>query len=76
MDYVRVDWDNGYIEYLKNDTLCADGTYRNAFLLHNHMRYKRIKRISELPPNKKCTVYKRHNKEIEDWEKIQFQKGY
>ena len=30
MDFVRVDWDNGYVEYLKNDTLCADGTYRNG----------------------------------------------
>lgn len=70
MDYVRVDWDNGYVEYFENDTLCANGAYRNSFLLHNHMYYKRIKRISELPPNKKCITFKRHNKKIKDWEKL------
>ena len=68
MDYVRVDWDNGEYEYLKNDILCKDGEYRSGFLLHNHMQYKRIRRMKELPKGKKLTIYKRHNKIKKDWE--------
>ena len=69
MSYVRVDWDNGDYEYFKNDTECFDG-FRSAFLLHSNYRYKRIRRLEELPSDKKCTRYKRHNKQSQDFERI------
>lgn len=67
MTYVRVDWDNGDYEYFKNDTQGYD-EMRNAFLMSNNFRYKRIRKLNALPPDKKCTHYKRHNKEEQDWE--------
>lgn len=62
MSYVRVDWDNGDYEYLKNDTDCGDNEFRNSFLLNNHMHYKRIRFMETLPPGKKCTRYHVNNK--------------
>jgi len=62
MTYVRVDWDNGIYEYLRNDTDCGDGEFRNSFLLHNNMKYRRIRFIEKLPEGKKCTLYRRNNK--------------
>ena len=70
MSYVRVDWDNGDYEYFKNDIDCGY-EFRSAFLLHNHMIYKRIRKLQELPAGKKCTRYKRHNKAEKDWELIE-----
>ena len=67
MDYVRVDWDNGDYSYFENDTLCFDG-YRNSFLLHSNFKYKRIRRLKELPKDKKCLRYRRHNKQENDFE--------
>lgn len=62
MTYVRVDWDNGYYEYLPNDTECANGEWRNSFLLHSNYQYKRIRFLSKLPEGKKCTIYCINNK--------------
>lgn len=67
MTYVRVDWDNGDYEYFKNDTQGYD-EMRSAFLMHNNFYYKRIRKLNSLPPDKKCTHYKRHNKKEQDWE--------
>ena len=61
MTYVRVDWDNGYYEYLPNDTECKRGEYRNSFLLDHPMQYKRVRFMPSLPPGKKCTIYYRRN---------------
>jgi len=63
MTYVRVDWDNGYYEYLPNDTDCGDGEFRNSFLLHNNYQYKRIRFLPELPKGKHCKkIYYRDDK--------------
>lgn len=62
MTYVRVDWDNGYYEYLPNDIDCGDGEFRNSFLLNNNMYYHRIRFMPQLPPGKKCTIYRTNNK--------------
>ena len=64
MTYVRVDWDNGYYEYLPNDTDCGNGEFRNSFLLRNNYKYKRIRFLPELPKGKRCKkIYCRSIKE-------------
>jgi hypothetical protein len=71
MDYVRVDFDDCYI-YLQNDILAVAWNghgrtpqYRATELLHQRppWAYKRIKRISKLPIDKKVNVwYDKHRK--------------
>ena len=62
MDYVRVDLDDCYI-YLENNTLAYSADmktqeYRAKELLKKPMWwYKRIKRISKLPIDKKVNVW-------------------
>ena len=70
MSYVRVDWANGDYSYFKNDVKCNE-EMRCSFLLHNHFYYKRIRKLEELPADKKCARYKRHNKAHQDFELIE-----
>lgn len=62
MDYVRVDFEDGYI-YLANTILALawDGSeeYRARELLYQRpmWHYQRIKRISKLPIDKKVNVW-------------------
>ena len=67
MDYVKVYWYDGTHEYYENDTLCSDGIYRNAYLINNCFRFKRMKRLARLPENKNCVKYFRHNKTSKDF---------
>lgn len=60
MDYVRVDYSNGIYEYYKNDTLTFDGTYRSQFLMKTSYRYIRIRRLKELPKEKKIGILYRN----------------
>mgnify|MGYP006936014367 CR=1 FL=1 len=62
MSYVRVDWGHGDYDYLPNDTECANGEWRNSFLLNHNYYYKRIRFLSELPKGKKCVNYRTNNK--------------
>lgn len=53
MSYVRIDYENGCYEYLKNDVPCSDGMRASALLRHSYL-YIRLRKIENLPPNKKC----------------------
>lgn len=74
-DYVRVDYDNGFYEYLANDTpadLYFDDegrcmlNWRNSQLLKCAIYYKRIKRMSRIPEGKKLnTKYVNEKERIE-----------
>lgn len=64
MNYCRVDYETGY-EYLENDTPIyyktdtgkQDIEYRNHTLMKTCYKYKRIKRLKELPKGKKVNVF-------------------
>lgn len=62
MDYVKVDVGDSYI-YLVNDTLAWDSRMKEKEMRAHELLekprwyYKRIKKISQLPPGKKVRVW-------------------
>lgn len=53
MTYVRIDYENGCYEYLKNDVHCDSGMRANE-LLRKCYKCIRMKKMKELPSNKEC----------------------
>ena len=70
MDYCRVDYKNGFFEFLKNDTPIYHQKdsgeqyieYRSSHLMKKSYNYQRIKRIKKLPEGRKINVLYRKEK--------------
>lgn len=52
MDYCRVDFANGVYMYLENNVQTFGEKNRAEYLMKKLYRYKRIKRMYQIPPNK------------------------
>ena len=62
MSYCKVTYYDGTVEYFENDTIGWYGEERCSYLMHHHLRYRRIKYLTALPKEKTVTRWKRHNK--------------
>ena len=69
MTYVRIDYENGCYEYLKNDIHCGSDMRANE-LLKKCYKCIRMKKMKELPPDKECNKLYYTKKYKERYEEV------